>query len=1369
MYIQPRTKVYASLEESKDDFDKYGDFAFSFFHDKAPLPFEEYAKFSRNLIVGEPGIGKTALLEKLQVYHDGLGHKTYFVKLGSVNPSQQIDECLADTVEKGKQKVLLLDALDEARATNLPGLLPKIEAVSKEHPEIIIHLSARWIFINKYSTHFPGYRFIVILPFSQAQVRQHLLAIRKYSEKEVDALLGRLMQFSHGQLVLQVPRYLLLLEKFIDEKSIAEVEDISRNELFEYFIYHELKIEDERLNTNSRAVIKRVLEKLALVMEIYQTNQISKDELMTFFDELDSDLKLVILSQVSLELFVEKTALEETHQDLEKIKFQNTEFQEYLAAKEISRLSEPQRATFFFAADINLKELYPVWFNTLTFLVDLMPEMLEPLIEFSGLESGEFKVADDTFFVFLSRVNPVNISASFKKKIFIGVMNYQEKTLQWLPGQLTSALPGFFSPDLEADLKAMVKSASSKEGTARFVVLANIAYVIAYLLKSNIGVDRPYWKEKLLSFVRDPKENGVLQRHAYLGLAELGEPSVIDAFPSYAEIDDDMVIQEFLGACITLDPENPKTLQYIIDAIKHDDHSARQGLLELKKRESIVFFLKALIDDDYFRKEFFEDASIWGDRDSKIVDNIRPVFDNEIRSLCEIVVAKAVAHYIGHSAKNSNFILGIMLLLKEKDPNFLPELLNKIKEDSQNGIGLYFVQDFFVEILEREDVVPYMEFLVKNGEENSAMSTMMKIKHSNRPNKEEIYEVGRNVIPEKYKEWEAPPKQNLSSKKSPEKEMLKEFRKLLEPEPGQFTIGVFSYYVRHADQLNSVMTKKDRDRLIHLITGSALKFDPSQHGLTIISQHDDGNGGTKEYTTNQLAHFFGDALIAARRLGLDVSEYRSNIALYIPFSHNEELDTIFDLVKKFTPDELARLIAIYKEHNTDLWRHQPDSFISAAQQYHVVEAVPALREFVQENGFRLYDRKEALQVVASLVPDPMFLKQIFDLYVNSESSDEKQIAETANGLLITIHGDKDALLWRIKEIKNRVVSYIPPRSGGVYNVGPVDEELRHNKPFAKPLIEFRLPGFEEDYLGMLDYAMTVYAKGADYFTYSQYIWDIVRAYFDSLKEYKKYEPLKLLEAKIASLKDKDGANWLASSMVQLRMSYLQKPDNISEAIRKYNEAKKYSNKNILNSADLFGHIKNAIQTDLKRWVEGEGAYSVIMGGEKFKGKKNEYEKLIQKTIKGQLELILRKRDIVVDITREEQLYDEKRTDLLVRYGFIGPIVLEIKLSSHADVRSSKIETTESYESMGRYMEGYNAAHGIFLIMDNTGTPHLARAISVYKKIPNVWAISLDCYSTALKKKKAKEKNTKPEAKKKSAVSKRPKKSVPKKVASKKKR
>ena len=90
-------------------------------------------------------------------------------------------------------------------------------------------------------------------------------------------------------------------------------------------------MEDKNLNTQKRDLIKRVLEKLALIMEIYQTNLLKKDELMSFFDDLQSDLKSSLLQQVPFEVFYDKTVLKD---NIDTIEFDNTEFQEYLAAKE---------------------------------------------------------------------------------------------------------------------------------------------------------------------------------------------------------------------------------------------------------------------------------------------------------------------------------------------------------------------------------------------------------------------------------------------------------------------------------------------------------------------------------------------------------------------------------------------------------------------------------------------------------------------------------------------------------------------------------------------------------------------------------------------------------------------------------------------------------------------------------------------------------------------------------------------------------------------------------------------------------------------------------------------------------------------------
>jgi hypothetical protein len=105
------------------------------------------------------------------------------------------------------------------------------------------------------------------------------------------------MSFGHDMLMVQIPRYLELVTQFLSEKKVFSVGLISRNALFEHFIYEKVDLEDERSNLRNSAITKRLLEKLALTMEIFQTKRISKDEFITFLDELQSDLKLAALGQ----------------------------------------------------------------------------------------------------------------------------------------------------------------------------------------------------------------------------------------------------------------------------------------------------------------------------------------------------------------------------------------------------------------------------------------------------------------------------------------------------------------------------------------------------------------------------------------------------------------------------------------------------------------------------------------------------------------------------------------------------------------------------------------------------------------------------------------------------------------------------------------------------------------------------------------------------------------------------------------------------------------------------------------------------------------------------------------------------------------
>ncbi len=410
MYIEPTLHIHATLTEAKKFLDTYG--SYYFLSDKENVGISDVAQGKRNLISGEPGVGKTELLHKLRDFLTGKGISNHLVDLKDSQSIGMIAEYLISS-NGVADRALLLDGLDEVKGTLFPSMLEKIEGVSKAAPDLALYISSRSVFMSRYGSSFPDYRVVTISPFTQEQVKEYLVA-EGHRPSEVDAFLGRIMSFSHNMLVVQIPRYLLLLSKFLSKKQISSVAQLSRNEIFEYFIYEKLQLEEKRRDVDSRAEItKRLLEKIALTMEVYQANTISKDELMTFVDELESDLKLVALGKLDLQELFDKSLLKNNHDSIE---FDNTEFQEYLAAKEITRFADPRWAAFTFAVEPNVQEIHPSWFNALTFLVDMHPDLLEQLIEFSGLRGT--KIADEGLIAFLSKIDPNRIKSGLKITLF---------------------------------------------------------------------------------------------------------------------------------------------------------------------------------------------------------------------------------------------------------------------------------------------------------------------------------------------------------------------------------------------------------------------------------------------------------------------------------------------------------------------------------------------------------------------------------------------------------------------------------------------------------------------------------------------------------------------------------------------------------------------------------------------------------------------------------------------------------------------------------------------------------------------------------------------------------------------------------------
>jgi hypothetical protein len=1320
IYITPTTTVHSTYSEARDFIEKEG--ALPPFEDKKPLSIVALTQGKRNLVVGEPGIGKSLLLAQIKDHLEKGGVRAALIDLRESAAMKAADEFLA--VNGQSSGALLLDALDEVKSSDFPEVLRRLVSISAEYPHVSLFLSSRWVFIGTYAASFSEYRFITISPFTQKQVHDYLVAAGQ-KEADIALLLTRIMSFGHKMLVIQIPRYLSFLAKYLKSEGVEAASRVSRNELFEYFIYASLTREGEKFGKDHRALIKRVLEKLALTMEIYQSNVITEDELMTFFDDLRSDLKSAALVRIDTRVFYEYSLLRVSREGLHKVEFDNTEFQEYLAAKEITRFADPNRAVFSFAADPELNELYPSWFNTLSFLVDMEPHLLEQLVEFSGLRAQGTRVLDETFFTFMSRVDSRKCPPELRRKLFRDVFSYHERARQWIPLRLCESLREYWSPSDEEYLKELVMAAEGRSGSQRYVTLGNVCFILAQLLRGGVAVDRHLWRSKLLVYAVERDKNTVLQRHALFALGYLGDSSVIDELPSLMD-GDELVMQAFVSMHAELAPDHPKSLEYFVEAIRRDDLQGRYGLYATKTAEAMKYFLRSLIGDESFRIEFFDHASILGEQDQVLVNKIEQALDDDVRHLCKDVLVQVTHYDIAHQAERSVLVSGLWRILKSAELGFVLDMVDRLLKLPDGKSRLYYASRFIAQVISKEDVGPLLLRMLSADEPYIALDVMRHVKASGRADAAEIYEAGRPYLAEMYKNVDAGKESSpVSTGKERPERLIKQFRVLLEPEHGKYSQNVFSFFNMHVEILEPLLTDTDRKRIATLLDGTVFRhMDPGKYDLTISQE----KGGASSYTTSSAVHIFAEALLTAKRLGHPVAPHRQKILNLLPFAYGEQLKAIFELVPNIKPGEMTPILEIYRRRRSDLWRHNPGNLVRAVEQYHLSDAGVALRAFIVEPGWAISVRQEALSVCESVAPNVGFLKSVFARFELSADGDERELAMIANGLLITKYSEEEAVKWRLREVVCRATGFVSPVGKGAHQVGELEEEIVFGRKFATPLMQVKDPRYLKEYLHLLDEALAIWARGTEYQEYASYLWAIVYAYFDNLKEALSYAPLRALEDKIRALPLRDGTNWLGARMVHLRkayLAYLGKPDKIAKAIAKYNEMREWDPKKIRNSSDLFQHVQNACEVDLGRWIEGEGAYDILTRRVSASGHQ-EYEKLIQKTLKTQIENIMHKRGFQVEVYREVQLLDEKRPDMVVRYGFAGPIIIEVKLTSNKEIQGMNVGESKSYLSMERYMQGYGASDGIFMVIDNRNARNLARVTEVFQKIPGVRVLKFSC-------------------------------------------
>lgn len=1303
-----------------------------FINDRFRIDFIDVFMLHKAIVLAEPGLGKTRLLQEIVLQAKAHNRKAIFISLKK--SGKNILECIEENVQKYENNdqikkdiftseafqiensaniTVCLDALDEVPISNVFTIVEGIREFNKKYPDVSMIVSCRRNYYNQYASILKdqSFAFIMLGLFSKEQVEQ-FLKNKGVGQQKINELRTKL-KFENRDLILQVPRYLCMLPEIITKLSHTNI--IKKNDLFREFTYFKINTENEKKDrelSQKIALIMRVLEKIALIMEIHQSNILNKEDLITLFDDVKSNLCVSFLNQVDISILYERSLLRDNFDGT--VQFENTEIQEYLAAAEISRLGHLHQVVFDFTVEPELLEVYPSWYSTLSFLVEIDPTLIIQLYQLT--RSRQNKLQDENLHKLITSV-PSLIPLEHVSEVFERIFGYYQRNNVSISFEVANNLANF---------PIHYSQIIIKENLDRINII-NITRFIGYRGKAHTD-ELPYWKEILLKFKESVADSPIEEIIFAFGLMNDMESISLLAKPILYK-KSKRTIQNIVAACISANPNHPFSIEVFVEGTKQDDIMARYGFYDITDVMILKNVFDYLIQDKNFRIKFIEAESIFQDKDKHFFNKIEECWDNEFEGKLIEIIIEIIKNDEPWYLNKSKLVGNLIIIAKKKDSKFVFKLIDDLTSQDvaattvknwyylSRVIGQSLIQGQFGDVFAKLSVVEKGRDILFHA--------LQYVKSLQTIEAEAIYKESSPYFQTEYEELESKPKVPIREKSKVAK-TLSEFIFKLQPEPGKYIDDVFSCFWHNREALVPLLSQENFNRLKELIIGVVLDiFDLETTTLSI--DHKEGNSRT--YTTSIAANLFSDCLKIIveynHRLNINLQDYHNQFVGYIPFAYRDDLDIIFKLLPDLTTNDMANLLKVYMgKRKDDLGYFVPENLAIVCKQYEI-PAVNGLRKIIEDDQVPIYARQESLKTLIELLPNRQLLVDLFLKFSANTKTPTFSLAEIANEGMIKKYEDSKAIEWRVMKLVERKFRFT--RREGAHAVGPQEQELYH-KDFARPVLELRDPRYQNLMINLVDSALEIYEEDIEYKEYGLYLWQIVCDYYTNLRETKSYKYLLNLIKHIEENYSQHNAYMsLSYNLNALKLKYLQylgRSSDFATCIKRYNEAKEKQYLDISSPQDLVELISSVLDEDVKNWIEAEGAYSFIQD---HKGKQ---EDLIQKTLKTQIENGLLRRGLRrSEVRREEQLLDDKRPDMLISYGFVGPILLELKRSDNKEACNAK--EREAYKpKLDQYMRATGAHFGFFLIFrikqDSNLEEIYTETATTYHECANIIVKKYDC-------------------------------------------
>ncbi len=1278
VYIQPKINLKPNLH--------------SFLESRGGDSLESLTKLldsekSKTLVVAEPGFGKSRLLKEL-IKLAGNDYECGFFDLKKSDSDilGYIQKCLAS-----KSKIMIcLDALDEVRHDLFYKTVERIEEIEsliKDHSNIKLFVSCRTHHVVREKARLSklGFSIAEIQSFSFQDAVEYLKKVCPSREEgELRAKLSEKNKFGYWNRnnILSVPRYLEIFAEFIESEGLDKVLEYGRYELFEKFIFEKLRKEEVESKKNgfgySRKIfyVKQSLERLALILEIQRTNEISKDDFVTFM--LDTNLNLD--SQLLLEIFYDRTILKDNGDSVE---FENTEFQEYLAAKAISRFSRSEQIIFDVAVEQKLDDIYENWLDVLSYLVEIEPNLLLPIIRYAA----QIKIPNH--FVLLKYPNHTHVDKLEKSEIFDIILNFYTQEVRYIihDENWGEILGEYFVKDDNRRLLLDAIKGQNEDYSDR-ILRANVAFILRglfYRYQQDKGIFSEKeiidWKNKLQEYAHVPFNYGdKMQFFSIYALAKIYQSiEELDSIKSlYGQ--NDAIDDAIITAYAEVNANHTDSIELFFRKMRRDSPYS-EGFSSIDTQEGFVNFFKVMENNGGRSVTDWQDTYTYKvisgmDNMTDFYLNLENNWNNEIGEYAIELTVYAI-----HKWHYFNLIENLLEILNKGSGGALPQILDRL-HSSDEKIFLRFLSNYkhTDSILKEHQAMKFIDTVEsKFGEKVNAFIPLY---CSSNP---DVKALAKIHFSEQFEKSILANKSYIQNNQEIDDERYNKFIENLN-KGHHDAVKLYIYpgnpyfFDNHKEFNDSV--KQEFKQLIEKI----LKYNP------VHSEE-----GYKSSDSYKWAYGYSIELI--EKFEINIESYRQEILYFLPYKQTgvngrEINDIIFAIIPNPTEEEVNELLLMLRKHNI-----ASHLLIEISDRYNTEATDNILRSIVENKS------------------------SIIDEIIH------------ANEALVR-KGDEEALEWLVKEIlkniRKRLSNYArkdttPSYKSDIKDIYMNMKEVRN--------IEFR---FKSLMLGLLKESCKLINNNKfDSGYFRSVVCEPVSQYFINLKS-RKYHIKENLQDINKTLSDFVGTKAYISFqpyLDKIRNHYikeLSQPDKISDAIKKYNELKAKKYIDITTPMELYDVVKKVIDRDLKHWIEQEGANKVIM---KFTSTTR--ERAIQDYIIPKLKYCfmregLRDSDMTLRIYKEAQNTGDERIDLLITYGLVGAILLELKREKTFKLSAkNKIEYANKIKY--NYMQPLYADYCILLIFGDvsnrktkTFKEYLTEHKAVYKDEPNIEVLGIDC-------------------------------------------